>query len=117
MRPAPHSRLYGGLRRAGGGAGDVGFEDQDGSRHRLDPRFDLRTHSLDGFQWGYGGSGPAQLALALVADATGDDWLAQAVYQRFKEEIIAPITGDSWVLLAENVAAFARSLQIGERVG
>lgn len=31
----------------------------------LDPRFDLRFHSPDGFEWGYGGSGPAQLALAL----------------------------------------------------
>ena len=30
----------------------------------LDPRFDLWNHSPTGFEWGYGGSGPAQLALA-----------------------------------------------------
>ena len=29
----------------------------------LRPRFDLRNHSPAGFEWGYGGSGPAQLAL------------------------------------------------------
>lgn len=34
----------------------------------LDPRNDLMNHSPDGFEYGYGGSGPAQLALALLAD-------------------------------------------------
>jgi len=28
------------------------------------PRSDLRNHSPNGFEWGYSGSGPAQLALA-----------------------------------------------------
>jgi Family of unknown function (DUF6166) len=31
---------------------------------RLNPRLDLWNHSPTGFEWGYGGSGPAQLALA-----------------------------------------------------
>jgi len=34
----------------------------------LAPRNDLFDHSPSGFEWGYGGSGPAQLALALLAD-------------------------------------------------
>lgn len=33
----------------------------------LDPRNDLANHSPDGFEYGYGGSGPAQLALAILA--------------------------------------------------
>jgi hypothetical protein len=33
----------------------------------LDPRHDLVNHSPDGFEWGYAGSGPAQLALAILA--------------------------------------------------
>jgi hypothetical protein len=37
---------------------------------------DLRNHSLDCAVWGYGKSGPAQFALALLADATGDEELA-----------------------------------------
>jgi hypothetical protein len=39
----------------------------------LNLRLDLRNHSPSGFEWGYGGSGPAQLALALLADCLGDD--------------------------------------------
>jgi hypothetical protein len=38
---------------------------------KLDPRLDLYNHSPTGFAWGYGGSGPAQLALALLADVLG----------------------------------------------
>jgi hypothetical protein len=30
-------------------------------------------HSPTGFEWGYGGSGPADLALALAADVIGDE--------------------------------------------
>lgn len=32
----------------------------------------LRNHSPDGFEWGYAGSGPSQLALAILLDFTGD---------------------------------------------
>ena len=41
-------------------------------------------HSPTGFEWGYVGSGPAQLSLALLADALGDDERAQDLYQQFK---------------------------------
>jgi hypothetical protein len=44
----------------------------------------LRNHSPDGFNWGYGGSGPAQTALAILLDATGDEKVAQYHYQQFK---------------------------------
>lgn len=30
-------------------------------------------HSPDGFAWGYGGSGPAELALNIIVDALGDE--------------------------------------------
>jgi len=48
----------------------------------------LYNHSPDGFNWGYGGSGPAQLALALLLKFT-DEKTALALYQKFKFEIIA----------------------------
>lgn len=76
----------------------------------LPPRNDLRNHSPDGFQWGYGGSGPSQLALAMVAWATGDDALALRVYQQLKADIIAPLEGDSWVMECQLIAELARSL-------
>lgn len=51
-----------------------GYRDESGAARvtvngaTLPPRHDLRNHSPDGFEWGYSGSGPAQLALAIVAD-------------------------------------------------
>ena len=39
----------------------------------LDPQHSQKVinHSPDGFNWGYGGSGPSQLALAIVLKLTG----------------------------------------------
>lgn len=59
----------------------------------LSPRLDLRNHSPTGFAWGYGGSGPAQLALALAADVLGDDQAALAVYQALKERFVSMLPG------------------------
>jgi hypothetical protein len=39
----------------------------------LPPRLDLCRHTVDCFEWSYPGAGPAQLALAILADALGDD--------------------------------------------
>ena len=64
----------------------------------LDPRFDLRFHSPDGFEWGYGGSGPAQLALAILADYLGDGREALKIYQDFKFEVVAGLPKDGWIL-------------------
>ena len=51
----------------------------------LDLRLDLHNHSPDGFEWGYCGSGPAQLALAILADHLGDDEQALNLCQRFSQ--------------------------------
>lgn len=56
----------------------------------LDPRTNLRNHSPTGFEWGYEGSGPAQLALAILADRFGDRF-AELAYQRFKRDVIATL--------------------------
>lgn len=69
----------------------------------LDPRLDLRNHSPSGFEMGYSGSGPAQLALALLADALADDELALAHYQRFKARVIAPIEGNHFAISQEEI--------------
>lgn len=50
--------------------------------------FVLRYHSPDGYNWGYGGSGSAQLALAILVELT-DNVTAQRLYQDFKWEFIA----------------------------
>ncbi|HNP94242.1 MAG TPA: hypothetical protein PKJ63_01390 [Cyclobacteriaceae bacterium] len=43
----------------------------------------IRNHSPDGFAWGYNGSGPAQLALALCIELFGKEYGLQ-IYQDFK---------------------------------
>lgn len=63
----------------------------------LDPRNDLRNHSPDGFEWGYGGSGPAQLALAILADLF-DDETALKYYQDFKRACVSRIGSERWNL-------------------
>lgn len=62
---------------------------ENGEMRVLDPRRDLCDHSPDGFAWGYGGSGPAQLALAICADALRDDQRALRVYQAFKWNVVS----------------------------
>jgi hypothetical protein len=65
----------------------------------LDPRYDLRNHSPDGFQWGYGGSGPSQLAIALVADRLGPGREEDAldIYQDFKWFWVARLPKRNWI--------------------
>ena len=70
-------------------------------------RLDLRKHSPTGFEWGYGGSGPAQLALAVTAHALGDDEKALAVYQTVKGTLFAGIAGDKWRLSGDAVRSVA----------
>lgn len=74
----------------------------------LPPRHDLRNHSPDGFNWGYGGSGPAQLALAMVAAVAGDA-IAQVVYQDFKREVVATLEDHTWAMSVSAVWEWLRS--------
>lgn len=65
----------------------------------LSPRPSQRlwNHSPDGFEWGYGGSGPAQLALALLLDATaGNSLTALSLYQTYKWTVVARWTRRGW---------------------
>ena len=49
------------------------------------------NHSPDGFNWGYGGSGPAQLALAILLEAEVPKQRAIELHQPFKWKFIAPL--------------------------
>lgn len=71
------------------GCASVRVELVGGSTYPLDLRLDLVGHSPTGLEWGYLGSGPAQLALAILADATSEDELAEALHQQFKQDVIA----------------------------
>lgn len=67
----------------------VDVVDEAGVLHALDPRLDLRNHSPSGFSWGYSGSGPAQLALAILCHALHSDQRAEELYQEFKDAVVS----------------------------
>ena len=62
----------------------------------LNTCYNLIQHSPDGFEWGYDGSGPAQLAFALLYNATDKTFIAQRLHQRFKHRYIATIKESHW---------------------
>ena len=78
------------------------------SVRKLDPRLDIWNHSPSGLEWGYRGSGPAQLALAILADLTGDDAYANCQHQRFKAEVVSQIRGDRWTIMGEDAMGWVR---------
>lgn len=69
----------------------------------IQPSLALRQMSPNGFSWGYAGSGPAQLALAILLDYTRSAQLAEQLFIRFKEEVIGRIKSNSWELSAEQL--------------
>ena len=77
----------------------------------LNPRFDLWNHSPTGFEWGYGGSGPAQLALAVLADHLADDEQAVRLHQSFKFAVIIKLPKKDWTLTSDQIKQALRSLQ------
>ncbi len=84
---------------------------------RLNPRRDLWNHSPSGFEWGYIGSGPAQLALALLADHCGDDEQALIFYQRFKWAVVARLPVRHWSMTSEGIELVLQGLQATEPAG
>lgn len=63
------------------------------------------THSR-GFEWGYGGSGPAQLAFAILLDYYDDPDIALEYYQRFCTYVISQLetdSGDVWTLTKDEI--------------
>jgi len=80
---------------------------------RLNPRFDLWDHSPTGFEWGYGGSGPAQLALAILADHCGNDEEAFNFHHRFKWAVVVELPR-SWTLTSEEIDRVLQTLREAE---
>ena len=71
---------------------------------KLDPRFDLKKLSPTGFEWTYEGAGPAQLALALLADHLGDDGKALALHEEFMRRVVADLD-NSWRMNSADIDA------------
>lgn len=83
----------------------------------LDLRLDLRNHSPTGFEWGYPGSGAAQLALAMLADHLGNDQDALNLYQRFKWAVIAVLPKRQWLLTSRDIDLALQRIRENEANG
>lgn len=78
-----------------------------GKVERLSARTDLVNHSPSGFECGYAGSGPAQLALAILAHhfrtehvlgQKESDERAIRYHQQFKVDVVARLPREGWIL-------------------
>ena len=75
----------------------------------LAKRYDLLSASPSGFETGYNGSGPAQLAIAILAHAYNDEFACEH-YQRFKREIVANLPEDRWTLRTSDLDVWRREV-------
>ena len=67
----------------------------------------IAKHSPDGFEWGYGGSGPADLALNILAAYIGEEAAEKdGLYQEFKWDFIAPMSFRGGTIKREDVAVW-----------
>ena len=90
---------------------EVFVRSKDGSEEALPVRHDLCNHSPIGFAWGYGGSRPAQLALAMLAYLYGDIQ-ALRYYQSFKDDAVAGLKPDEgWEMTSEEVDRHLEALK------
>lgn len=93
---------YHGKRRRNGSA-FVSKSGEDGPLQLLPLGLEHVRHSPDGFEWGYGGSGPAQLAFALCLDVLGDPKEAELIYHDLKRSLIQYLPREGWEMDRENL--------------
>lgn len=84
---------------------------KNGRKRKLRQRLDLSNHSPSGFEWGYGGSGPAQLALALLADVLADDERALRLHQHFKFKVVGGLPHEGWSLTEPEIRAVIERIE------
>lgn len=64
----------------------------------IHPSLEIVKHSPTGFEWGYAGSGPSQLALAILLDCVGIDH-ATRLYLPFKFDFIVRLPrNEEWAI-------------------
>jgi len=100
--------------------GSLEVEVFDRDRKIIQPLRHVGIHSPDGFEWGYGGSGPADLALSILADLFDEalplyvnasrawektewrdqvtDWKAWRYHQEFKWKFVGRLGHFDWRL-------------------
>lgn len=108
-------RYYGFREKANGDTTDVArvfVEIAGPTRHNEPQKNSLQMSKLaaskspTGFNWGYGGSGPAALAHSILTDAT-NVVLADEFYQEFKRDRIATLPqNEPWSMDREDILSW-----------
>lgn len=76
---------------------------KDGSTSVNIPQRIVR-HSPDGFEWGYAGSGPSDLALNILSFFIGQEAAERGgLYQRFKDRFIVPMPKDGGTIKKDEI--------------
>ena len=83
--------------------GEISVFDVGRVSRKLPKCLDKVNHSPDGFAWGYAGSGPAQLAYAILFDVTGDEDKTSRLYQEYKWAVITQLPREPWTITAGSV--------------
>ena len=71
-------------------------------------------HSPTGIEWGYGGSGPSDLALSVLTALAGAD-AAERHYRAFVAEVVSCLPRPGGVLRADRVRAWLRRQEAGDQ--
>lgn len=81
----------------------------DHERLTPDRSLELVRHSPGGFDWGYTGSGSAQLACALLLDYFDDESVAHQYYIQFRDTVVSKLAcggpADCWHLTGDDIEA------------
>jgi len=71
-------------------------------------------HSPTGYEWGYLGSGPADLALSILMDCTGSRIASERMYHKFKQDFVAGFK-TSWCISEDEIERWFIEQTIGEK--
>jgi hypothetical protein len=71
----------------------------------------IELHSPNGFEWGYGGSGPAELALNILAMFT-DRQTAEELHQIFKWDFVVRVPYDGATIKGKEIRKWIRQHKV-----
>lgn len=100
--PAPAPSTYRGWHNPQGGEAFWFRVTRDDREFHATRSIAIRYHSPTGFAWGYGGSGPTQLALAILLEET-DMFTAIEFYPQFTRQVIAKFAESGFTLTSSEV--------------
>ncbi len=82
----------------------------------IEPSLRAANHSPTGFEWGYRGSGPHQLALAILLDAGIGEEESLRLHGELVREVIASLPEGAWTLSRADVFRFVNAKRLALEV-